>query len=279
MAPRQATRRAAALRHELNYHNHRYHVLQSPVISDGEFDRRLRELRELEEQFPELVTPDSPTQRVGSEPSEKFERVKHPAPILSLGNAFGADETRAWYERIARLDERVAAAALVVEPKIDGLTVVLHYREGLFVQGVTRGNGDIGEDITPNLRTLRALPLRIPVTDDGPKPPPYLVVRGEAFIPKRDFAAMNRKLAAAGERTYVNARNTVSGSLRQLDSRLTAARPIALLCYELVVAEGATFDSQWAVLGYLRALGFPVAEVSKWFDDIESAVGYCEQWA
>ena len=154
--------RAQALHADIHAHNHRYYVLQSPTISDGEFDALLRELRQLEEKHPELVTADSPTQRVGGQPSEKFEKVRHTAAIFSLGNANGAEETRAWFERIARLDERVAAAAFAVEPKIDGLTVVLHYRDGVFVRGATRGDGEIGEDITPNLRTLRTLPLRIP---------------------------------------------------------------------------------------------------------------------
>ncbi len=279
MATKKDTQRAAKLRQELNYHNYRYHVLETPVITDGEFDRLLAELRELEEKSPELVTPDSPTQRVGSQPSEKFERVEHPAPILSLGNAFGADDTRAWFERILRLDERVENAAFVVEPKFDGLTVVLHYHDGVFVQAATRGNGEIGEEITPNLRTLRSMPLRIPVEKGGPKPPARLVVRGEAFIPPAEFEQMNRDLEAAGERTYINARNTVSGSLRQLDPQLTAARPISLFCYQVVVAEGIDFGSQWEILEYLRKMGFPVASISARYEDIESVIEHCELWA
>ena len=155
--------RAAQLRKEINFHLHRYHVLSAPVISDAEYDALFRELQALEAAHPELVMPDSPTQRVGGFVSEKFEKVRHPAPILSLSNAFNTDGVRAWFERIRKLDDRVERAEFVVEPKIDGLTVVLHYENGVFVKGATRGDGEVGEVITPNLRTVRALPLRIPV--------------------------------------------------------------------------------------------------------------------
>src|SRR3990172_7814657 len=155
--------RLEQLRREIQYHNYRYHVLDDPQISDLEFDQLMSELLQIEHAHPEWITSDSPTQRIGASPADRFEKLRHPAPVLSLGNAFDADGVRAWYERILRLDERVAEASFVVEPKIDGLTVVLHFREGLFVQGATRGDGEVGEDITSNLRTLRSLPLRIPV--------------------------------------------------------------------------------------------------------------------
>ena len=271
--------RAQALRAEIHAHNHRYYVLQYAIISDGEFDALLRKLRRLEEQHPELITSDSPTQRVGGQPSEKFEKARHPAAILSLGNANGAEETRAWFERIARLDERVAPAAFVVEPKIDGLTVVLHYRDGVFVRGATRGDGEIGEDITPNLRTLRTLPLRIPAAAAAaPAAPSMLVVRGEAYMPRRAFAQWNERLAEQGERTYVNPRNAASGALRQLDPQLTACRPIALLCYEVVAAEGVAAGSQWQALEYLRAMGFAVSAISRRFGGLDEAISYCEHW-
>ena len=185
-----------------------------------------------------MVTPDSPTQRAGAAPAEKFAKVHHPGPILSLGNAFSEDDLRCWFERIARLDARVTTTDFVVEPKIDGLTVVLHYREGVFIQGATRGDGEIGEDITPNLRTIRALPLSIPVSPDGPHPPHYLVVRGEAFMNMRDFEELNERLEEAGEKTYQNPRNTAAGSLRQLDPALTASRPLTLLTYDIVAIQG-----------------------------------------
>ena len=187
------------LKQKIHSHNHRYHVLDAPVISDLEFDKLLNELKRIEADHPDWITPDSPTQRAGARPADRFVKVQHPAPIFSLANAFGADDTRTWFERISRIDDRVEKAKFVVEPKIDGLSIVLHYRDGIFVQGATRGNGEIGEDITANLRTMGAIPLRIPVDPKGPKPPKYLVVRGEAFMPIKEFEELNRKLAEAGE--------------------------------------------------------------------------------
>jgi len=252
--------RIEELRQELNYHNYRYHVLDAPVISDYEYDRMLAELRQLEAEHPEWITSDSPTQRTGAIPAEKFTKIRHPGSILSLGNAFTAEDVRAWYERIRKLDQRVAQAGFVVEPKIDGLTVVLHYRNGLFVQGATRGDGEVGEEITSNLRTIRALPLKIPVRNDGPTAPPYLVVRGEAFINLADFEALNKRLEEAGEKTYLNPRNTAAGSLRQLDPTLTASRPLTLLTYAIVASEGDLPGTHTGMLTYLREMGFPVVE-------------------
>ena len=157
---------------------------------------------------------------------------------FSFANAFGSDDARAWFERVRKLDERVASAKFVVEPKIDGLSVVLHYRDGLFVQGATRGDGEVGEDITLNLRTVRTIPLRIPVDEKGPKPPKNFVVRGEAFIPIKEFDELNKRLEEAGEKTYLNPRNTAAGSLRQLDPALTASRPLTLLVYQIVASDG-----------------------------------------
>ena len=275
------------LKSELRLHNYRYHVLDAPLISDLEFDRLLNELKALEADHPDWVTPDSPTQRAGAPPLDKFDKVHHPAPILSLSNAFGADNTRSWFERIKKLDPRVASAKFIVEPKIDGLSVVLHYRDGVFVQGATRGNGEVGEDITANLRTIGAIPLKIPVTDlsskgDGPSKvgvylPPYLVVRGEAFIEIKDFEKLNQQLEEAGLKTYLNPRNTAAGSLRQLDPKLTASRPLTLLVYQVVHAEGGDVPaSQWEVLAYLKSLGFPVANVAQRFDELNSAIAYTE---
>ncbi|MDI6770429.1 MAG: NAD-dependent DNA ligase LigA [Anaerolineales bacterium] len=251
---------------KVNFHNYRYHVLDAPLISDAEYDKLMAELKRIEAEHPEWVTPDSPSQRVGASPAEKFEKVRHPAPILSLANAFGAGEARAWFERISKIDDRVEKAKFVVEPKIDGLSVVLHYRAGVFVQGATRGDGEIGEDITANLRTIRAIPLRIPVesnekpaTSDALKdlplfgstrqlaasnqrssiaqPPAYLVVRGEAFLNVKDFEELNKRLEENGEKTYLNPRNTAAGSLRQLDPAITASRPLTLLVYQLIAWE------------------------------------------
>jgi len=276
---KKTSSRYEELKTEINQHNYRYHVLDAPIISDLEFDKLLNELKRIEADHPDWITPDSPTQRAGSVPLDKFEKVRHPAPILSLGNAFGADDARAWYERINRLDDRVEQAKFVVEPKIDGLSVVLHYRDGIFVQGATRGDGVVGEDITANLRTVRSIPLKIPVDGKGPKPPSYLVVRGEAFLPIQEFENLNRKLEEAGDRTYLNPRNTAAGSLRQLDPSLTASRPLTLLVYQIIHSEGGKVpNSQWDVLEWLKALGFPVTDIAKRFNKLEDAITYTETW-
>jgi DNA ligase (NAD+) len=283
--------RYAELKQQIHFHNYRYHVLDDPVTSDVEYDRLLVELRQIETDHPDWVTPDSPTQRAGAIASEKFEKVRHPRPILSLANAFGAQDARAWYERVCKLDDRVGRAAFVVEPKIDGLSVVLHYRDGLFVQGATRGDGEIGEDITANLRTVMAIPLRIPVGDDaspvgkgaGVKVPAYLVVRGEIYIPTQEFEKLNKKLEEAGEKTYLNPRNTAAGSLRQLDPSITATRPLTLLVYQIVAWEDPSQvpqepRSQWALLAYLKSLGFPVTDAARRFDTIEAAINFTVTW-
>jgi DNA ligase (NAD+) len=270
--------RAESLRQQLSLHNYRYHVLQDPIISDYEFDRMLRELIDLEAAHPELRTADSPTLRVGGQVSERFTKVRHPAPVLSLANAFSADEVRAWYERIRKLDPRVEQSRFTVEPKLDGLTVVLHYEDGVFVLGATRGDGETGEDITSNLRTVRTLPLRIPVAD-GPAPPKQLVVRGEALIYRADFAALNQRMLEAGEKAYINPRNTASGALRQLDTQLTASRPIRLLCYAILEGTGLAPETQSETLERLRAYGFPVAEGGVVVEDIERAIAVAEAGA
>jgi DNA ligase (NAD+) len=268
------------LKSEIHSHNYRYHVLDAPVISDLEFDKLLNELKRIEAEHPDWITPDSPTQRAGSKPADRFEKVRHPAPILSLANAFGADDARAWLERISRIDDRVEKAKFVVEPKIDGLSVVLHYRDGLFMQGATRGDGEVGEDITSNLRTVRAIPLKIPVESNAKvKVPSHLVVRGEAFIPTKEFEKLNRQLEEEGKKTYQNPRNTAAGSLRQLDPELTASRPITLLVYQIIHFEGGKVPtSQWEILEYLKALGFPVTDVAKRFDTLAKAIAYTETW-
>ncbi|MCG2785826.1 MAG: NAD-dependent DNA ligase LigA [Anaerolineae bacterium] len=301
------------LKQEINAHNHRYHVLDNPIISDVEYDRLLVELRQIESEHPDWVTPDSPTQRAGAVASDKFEKVKHPRPILSLANAFGAADARTWYERIRKLDDRVERAKFTVEPKIDGLSVVLHYRDGVFVQGATRGDGEIGEDITANLRTVRAIPLQIPVdsgqwtASSGQKPvsseqlslfggaeenyqlpiPNYLVVRGEVFINNKEFERLNTRLAENGEKTYMNPRNAAAGSLRQLSPAITATRPLTILVYQVVYWENEAQKnpdilyppgSQWELLQWLKSLGFPVTDVARRFDALDEAISYTETW-
>jgi DNA ligase (NAD+) len=266
------------LRQEIAFHNYRYHVLDQPVISDYEFDQLMQRLRKMEAEYPQYASPDSPTQRTGAAPSERFTKVQHPAPILSLGNAFTVPEVRLWYERLLRLDERVSKASYVLEPKIDGLTVVLHYHNGRFVQGATRGDGDVGEDITSNLRTIRSLPLRIPIDADGPPPPERLVVRGEVFILIDEFEKLNQRLQESGERTYLNPRNTAAGSLRQLDSSITATRPLVLLVYSIVAAEGEVPDRQWERLQYLNEWGFPTPSIAEHVESIDKAIERAEIW-
>ena len=267
------------LKQQIHFHNYRYHVLDAPIISDLEFDKLLNELKRIEADHPDWITPDSPTQRAGAKPADRFIKVRHPASILSLANAFGADDARAWFERVSRIDDRVEKAKFVVEPKIDGLSIVLHYHDGVFVQGATRGDGEVGEDITSNLRTVRAIPLKIPVEPKGPKPPKQLVVRGEAFMPIDEFAELNRKRLEAGQPAYLNPRNTAAGALRQLDPALTASRPLTLLVYQIIHSEGGKVPtSQWEILEYLKALGFPVTDIAKRFDDLEKAIAYTETW-
>ncbi len=267
------------IRGQLNYHSYRYHVLDSPVVSDAEYDRLMNRLREIEAEHPEWVTPDSPSQRVGSEITGKFVRVPHPGPVLSLGNVYSIEDLRAWYERLIKLDERVRSADFVIEPKIDGLSVVLHYRAGVFVLGATRGNGEVGEDITVNLRTVHSLPLRIPVKKDGPQPPEYIAVRGEAFMNIADFERLNQRLEDAGEKVYLNPRNTASGSLRQLDPSLTASRPIRLLVYQVVQSQGSVPNKQWDLLQYFRDLGLPVTESAQYCENIACVEEAIERWS
>jgi DNA ligase (NAD+) len=269
------------LRKTIRKHNYHYYVLNDPLISDYQYDQLMHELKRIEQEHPDWVTPDSPTQRAGAPPAEAFEKVEHPAPILSLANAYEADDVRAWLERIAKVDRRALDADFVVEPKLDGLTVVLHYRDGVFVQGATRGDGEVGEDISANLRTINALPLRIPPNDSSSQtinPPSYLVVRGEAFIRLSDFEQLNRRLEAQGENTYVNPRNTAAGALRQLDSGITAQRPLTLLVYQIVTGEGDLPATQRETLAYLKALGFPTLEQAH-CQTLDQVMELYEQWA
>ncbi len=289
--PSDLRARLTDLREQLNFHNYRYHVLDDPVISDVEYDRLLNELKQIEAEHPEWITPDSPTQRVGGQVSERFAKVPHPAPILSLANAFNGNDVRDWFARIAKLIPTGHKVQFTVEPKIDGLTVVLHYRDGVFVQGATRGNGLIGEDITPNLRTVKAVPLKIPVaagksgaaarrsSKSTSAVPSTLVVRGEAFIELQDFAVMNAQIEKEGGKLFANPRNAAAGFLRQLNSRVTATRPISLLCYQIVAAEGETPPSQIELLNYLNTIGFPTTEIAKRFDSLDEAITYAESWS
>lgn len=302
--------RLETLRKAVQYYAFRYYVLDDPAVTDAEYDAVWRELAALEADHPELITPDSPTQRVPGAAAEKFAKVRHPGPILSLPNAFSPEEMFAWRDRFLKLLPASDQAGIeyVVEPKIDGLTVVLHYEDGRFVLGATRGDGEVGEDVTANLRTVKAVPLRVPVGggDAGTRgqgagelgdrgepqagqdlqpstfnlrPPSRLVVRGEAYVSIADFQRFNAAQAEEGERTYANPRNFAAGSLRQLDARITAERPLKLWVYQIVALEGGPAPrTQWETLAYLRRLGFPVETRNRLFDDLDAVVAHCVAW-
>ena len=271
MSTAKLQQRVDEIRQEISHHNYRYYVLNKPVVSDSEYDQLMVELRKIEDEHPDWITPDSPTQRTGAPPSERFTKLRHPAAILSLGNAFDENDVRAWYERISRLDERVRETDFVVEPKLDGLTVVLHFQNGVFSQGETRGDGEVGEEVTSNLRTIRSLPLRVPVQQDGIEIPEFLVVRGEVFMYLKDFEKLNRRLSEAGEKTYLNPRNTAAGSLRQLDPQMTSTRPLNLLTYDIVASDRALWATDVDRLRFLKKIGFPVVDWT-YCEDIDSAI-------
>jgi DNA ligase (NAD+) len=262
------------LQEEINFHNYRYHVLDAPIISDYEFDRLVGELLGIEKLHPEWITPDSPSQRAGAAPSEKFSKIRHPRPILSLANAYDDNGVYEWLERIRKLDSRIDKTEFVVEPKIDGLTVVLHYKDGIFVQGATRGDGIIGEDITNNLKTVRTLPLKIPIETKGPKPPSDFVVRGEAFITLENFEKLNKTLEESGEETYQNPRNTAAGALRQLDPKLTAKRPLTIMVYAILSEYDSLPITELDQLRYLSEMGFTVPEAIECKNIDETIVAY-----
>jgi len=277
VAAQKAAERAAKLRELIHYHNYRYHTLNDPEISDAEYDALFRELREIEEAHPELITPDSPTQRVGSEPLPEFAKVTHPHPMTSLSDASSPEDVAAWLQRVRRMLGDEVELEFVAEPKIDGLAVALTYEEGLLVRGATRGDGVVGEDITANVRTIRNVPLRIPVTG-GEAPPPVIEVRGEIYMPRDLFEAMNRRREEQGQEPFANPRNAAAGSVRQLDPRVTAERPLRLFAYAVGYSEGITLRTQWESLQYLRRLGFAVNDDIRLFADFDALLAYCEEW-
>jgi len=274
-------KRLAELRAEINYHLYRYHTLDDPVISDVEYDRLMNELRRIEADYPELITPDSPTQRVGAEPLAGFEKVIHPIPMTSLGNAFDDDDMRNWLARIERLlpdDITVDDLEFVVEPKIDGLAIALTYENGLLVQGATRGNGIEGENVTANVRTIKNIPLRIPAQPDGPPAPARIEVRGEVYMPVADFEKFNQRQLEQGGKLFANPRNAAAGSLRQLDSKITARRPLAMFSYAIGYVEGADVNTQKAALDYLQALGFSVNPDILCTGNFQEVLDFIHKW-
>jgi DNA ligase (NAD+) len=274
--PKTARSRAAKLRKELDHHGHRYYVLDDPEIGDDAYDALLDELRGLEGKHPELVTPDSPTQRVGAEPVSKLEKVRHLQPMLSLGNARSEEELRAWIERmrnhLAREGIEDPEFEFVAEPKIDGLAISLIYRDGVLERGATRGNGEVGEDVTHNLRTIGSIPLRF---EDAP---PLVEVRGELYMSLPDFAALNERRAEAGESTFMNPRNSAAGTIRQLDPSLAAARPLSMWSYGIGATEGIDLSTHWEVLTWLREHGFRVNADVKLLRSEEDVVAQCLAW-
>jgi DNA ligase (NAD+) len=269
-------RRATELRRALAEHNRRYYVLDDPIVDDDEYDALLDELRAIEADHPELRTPDSPTQRVGAPPLDRFEQVEHAEPMLSLANARNEEELRAWETRIRnhlkRLDITAAEFSYTSEPKIDGLAISLTYENGVFVRGATRGDGRVGEDVTRNLRTIGAIPLSI---DDAP---PLVEVRGEAYLPIADFKALNERRAEAGEPAFANPRNSAAGSIRQLDPALAAARPLSVWIYGIGATVGLDLPTHSAEVDWLRERGFKVNPDTAHHAGIDSAVKRCRWW-
>ena len=264
--------RHAELSRTLHYHNHRYYVLDDPVITDHEYDALMREIRALEKQRPDLVTPNSPTQRIGAEPLDSFESVQHPRPMLSLANAFSNEDLGAWRTRVSGLLDQ-ARFDMVCELKFDGLAVALTYENGSLIRAATRGDGLRGEDVTLNLRTIRSIPLTVP-----PDSPSRFEVRGEVYMSLSGFRELNRQREEAGEPLYVNPRNTAAGTVRQLDPRITAQRPLDIFIYGLGYAEGPVPDTHWKMLQYFKSLGFRISPLSKLVQDVEEVETFFRRW-
>ena len=268
-----AKRRVDELRADLNHHSYRYHVLDDPEISDAEYDELLRELRALEERFPELVTEDSPTQRVGGAPvTDLFAPVEHRTPMLSLDNAFSLEELEAWATRVER--DAGSGVRYSLEQKIDGVAVALTYQKGVLTKGATRGDGRVGEDITANVRTVRNVPRRLDLKD----PPAYLEVRGEIYLPVKAFEKLNEQLLEAGHRAFANPRNSAAGSLRQKDPKISASRPLHLWVHSFGYADGVRFDAHSSFLAWCRDAGLPVQPTSEVEEDLAGVEAYLRRW-
>jgi len=270
--------RAQQLKNELNHHIYRYYVLNAPIITDGEYDALYNELIQLEEAYPELLTQDSPTQRVGNDLSEYLPKVAHAAPILSLSNCFSETDLIKWEDRNRKLLSEGASLGYVLEPKLDGLSIVLMYINGMLTTGATRGDGTVGDDVTANIRTIPTIPLKIPVNQEAPPPPARLVVRGEVLILKEAFTRLNEEQVSKGFSPYINARNTASGSLKQKDSRITATRPLTAYIYDVVAIEGMSFDNEWNTLAFLRQMGFNVIPHAEYLPNLDALIQQLPTW-
>ena len=269
------TEKIKSLRQQINDHNYRYYVLDDPVISDGEYDQLFRELEQLEELHPELIVPESPTQRIGAEPLEAFGTVTHRLPMMSLANAMSDDELSAFDERLKKAIDNMADIEYVSEPKLDGLAVELIYENGTFVNGSTRGDGTSGEDITANLKTIKAIPLAL--RHDKRSIPTLLEVRGEVFIRKSDFTSLNNHREKSGEPPFANPRNAAAGSLRQLDPKITATRSLSIYCYQAGSIIGTKFNTHWEFLQSLQDWGLPVNPEVQIAAGIKQAIAYHQQ--
>lgn len=259
------------LRNIIRYHSNLYYNLDAPEISDAEYDRLMRRLIELEEKHPELITPDSPTQKVGGQPATEFKTVEHTIPMLSLANAFSPEDLRAFDKRV-RSALKQNEVEYVAELKIDGLAVSLLYEKGILVRGATRGDGTVGEDITMNIRTIRSLPLRLFAS------PPLLEVRGEAYLSKKEFVRINQERREAEENPFANPRNAAAGSLRQLNPKIAAERRLDIFFYGMAQVEGRELKTHWEVLDYLQSLGLKVNPNRRICKNIEEIIAYCEEW-
>jgi DNA ligase (NAD+) len=266
--------RIADLRQKIEYHNYLYYVKDAPEISDAEYDRMFRELLELEKLHPELASPDSPTQRVGGEPLERFAKVQHHAPMLSLANAFSEEELRAFNRRVRGLLDR-DEVAYVTELKIDGVAIALTYKNGRFVRGATRGNGVVGEDVTANLKTVKQIPLRL---KSGGERISEMEVRGEVYLPLSAFNALNEERADQGQSLFANPRNAAAGAIRQLDPKVTAARPLSFFGYSIGYIENGEPKSQKEILETLQEWGFPVNTNFRWHESIDGVLEFCHNW-
>jgi DNA ligase (NAD+) len=269
-------KRAAELRDVLTYHLYRYHVLDDPEISDAEYDRLYDELVALEEAHPKLVTPDSPTQRVGAPPSERFQKIEHPTPMGSLDKVTTDEALEKWHDDVCK---RLGTSEVVyvTEPKIDGLSINLIYENGAFVRGATRGDGRRGEDVTPNLRTIKAISMRMQPGDDD-VPPPLLEVRGEVYLPLSGFNELNERLVAEGKKPTPNPRNAAAGSLRQKDPSITAQRPLSIWIHGLGVRDGLPVDGHWDALEWLREHGFRTNPYAERHESTASVAKACREW-
>src|SRR3954449_10780095 len=267
-------KRLDELREQVDHHLHRYHVLDEPEISDAEYDRLFDELKALEEEHPDLITPDSPTQRVGAPPSDRFQKVQHLTPMGSLEKVTDDESLFKWADDVRRRLDSDEPVAYVIEPKIDGLAINLTYENGHLVRGATRGDGVQGEDVTPNLRTIRAIPLRM-LGDD---PPPLVEVRGEVYLPLSGFRELNERLVGTGQKLAPNPRNAAAGSLRQKDSAITASRPLSVWVYGIGASDGLDLETHWDLLQWLRSRGFRTNPYAQRLETIEEVARACAEW-